>query len=98
MLLNYNDEGETGWYYKEHLRNTLMVTAEKMHHGHADENSIIVLIKNGAFLLHDGSYREALPNGAYRADIYHNRLIVRKGRPMGQRLLTLLMTKEFISQ
>ncbi|MGQ9597610.1 MAG: hypothetical protein ACUVUS_09680 [Thermoproteota archaeon] len=93
MLLNYNDEGETGWYYKEHLRNTLVVTAEKMHHGHADENSVIVLMKNGAFLLHDGGYREALPNGAYRADIYHNRLIVRKGRPMGQRLFDFIRDK-----
>ncbi|MBO3799189.1 MAG: heparinase II/III family protein [Thermoproteota archaeon] len=93
MLLNYMDEGDIGWYYKEHLRNTLVVTAEKMHHGHADENSIITLLKNGAFLLHDGGYREALPNGAYRADVYHNRVVVRHGRPSGQRLFEFLHDK-----
>ncbi len=93
MLLNYMDEGDIGWYYKEHLRNTLVVTAEKMHHGHADENSIVTLIKNGAFLLHDGGYREALPNGAYRADVYHNRVVVRHGRPSGQRLFEFLHDK-----
>ncbi|MEM2598305.1 MAG: heparinase II/III family protein [Thermoproteota archaeon] len=93
MLLNYMDEGDIGWYYKEHLRNTLVVTSEKMHHGHADENSIITLLKNGAFLLHDGGYREALPNGAYRADVYHNRVVVRHGRPSGQRLFEFLHDK-----
>jgi hypothetical protein len=93
MLLNYMDEGDIGWYYKEHLRNTLVVTAEKMHHGHADENSIVALIKEGSFLLHDGGYREALPNGAYRADVYHNRIVVRHGKPTGQRLFEFLHDK-----
>ncbi|MGB9717908.1 MAG: hypothetical protein ACPL4E_05635 [Thermoproteota archaeon] len=93
MLLNYMDEGDIGWYYKEHLRNTLVVTAEKMHHGHADENSIVTLIKNGAFLLHDGGYREALPNGAYRADVYHNRIVVRPGTPSRKRLFEFLHDK-----
>ncbi|MEM3470456.1 MAG: hypothetical protein QXZ36_06915, partial [Thermoproteota archaeon] len=59
----------------------------------ADENSIITLLKNGAFLLHDGGYREALPNGAYRADVYHNRVVVRHGRPSGQRLFEFLHDK-----
>jgi len=93
MLLNYMDEGDIGWYYKEHLRNTLVVTAEKMHHGHADENSIIALIYDGAFLLHDGGYREALPNGEYRADVYHNRIVVREGEPACQKLLSFLRKK-----
>ena len=93
MLLNYMDEGDIGWYYKEHLRNTLVVTAEKMHHGHADENSIIALIYKGAFLLHDGGYREALPNGEYRADLYHNRIVVRGGEPVNQKLLDYLRVK-----
>ncbi|MEM1507803.1 MAG: hypothetical protein QW294_05560 [Candidatus Bathyarchaeia archaeon] len=93
MLLNYMDEGDVGWYYKEHLRNTLVVTAEKMHHGHADENSIVALIYDGAFLLHDGGYREALPDGEYRADIYHNRIVVREGEPANQKLLSFLRNK-----
>ncbi len=90
LLLNYMDEGDIGWYYKEHLRNTIVVTAEKMHHGHADENSIATLIKNGSFLLHDGGYREALPNGAYRSDVYHNRIVVRKGKPKKQTLFDFM--------
>ncbi len=93
LLLNYMDEGDVGWYYKEHLRNTLVVTAEKMHHGHADENSIITLIKDGSFLLHDGGYREGLPNGAYRADVYHNRIIVREGKPGNMKLFDFLRGK-----
>jgi len=90
MLLNYMDEGDIGWYYKEHLRNTLVVTAEKMHHGHADENSIVALIKNGSFLLHDSGYREGLPNGAYRSDVYHNRIVVRPGKPSNQSLFDFI--------
>jgi hypothetical protein len=90
LLLNYMDEGDIGWYYKEHLRNTLVVTAEKMHHGHADENSVIALIKNGSFLLHDGGYREGMPNGAYRADVYHNRVVVREGKPKNQTLFDFM--------
>jgi hypothetical protein len=90
LLLNYRDEGDIGWYYKEHLRNTLVVTAEKMHHGHADENSIVALIKDGSFLLHDSGYREGMPNGAYRADVYHNRIIVREGRPIDQSLFDFM--------
>lgn len=93
LLLNYMDEGDIGWSYKEHLRNTLVVTAEKMHHGHADENSIVALIKDGSFLLHDGGYREALPNGAYRADAYHNRIVVREGKPTNQTLFGFMHGK-----
>jgi len=51
-----------------------------MHHGHAEENSVVMLVSDGAVLLHDGGYRESPPDGVYRADMYHNRLIWRAGQ------------------
>jgi hypothetical protein len=50
-----------------------------MHHGHADEGSIALLVHDGTVLLHESGYREAPPDGMYRADVYHNRLIWRPG-------------------
>ncbi|MBN1247442.1 MAG: hypothetical protein JXC32_07270 [Anaerolineae bacterium] len=79
MLLNYRDELGYGMIPRRYLRTTLAVSAEKMHHGHADENAIVMLMHKGAVLLHDGGYRENVPNGRYRADIYHNRVILRQG-------------------
>ncbi|MCD6286550.1 MAG: hypothetical protein J7M39_11625, partial [Anaerolineae bacterium] len=79
MLLNYRDELGYGYIPRRYLRTTLAVSAEKMHHGHADENAIVMLVDQGAALLHDGGYRENVPNGRYRADIYHNRVIWRPG-------------------
>ncbi|MGC9469277.1 MAG: hypothetical protein ACP5HS_11845, partial [Anaerolineae bacterium] len=79
MLLNYRDEQGYGYIPRRYLRTTLAVSAEKMHHGHADENAIVLLLNQGAVLLHDGGYRENVPNGRYRADIYHNRVIWREG-------------------
>ncbi len=79
MLLNYRDELGYGAIPRRYLRTTLAVSAEKMHHGHADENAIIMLLHRGSVLLHDGGYRENVPNGRYRADIYHNRVIWRHG-------------------
>jgi hypothetical protein len=79
-LLNYRDEGDGNWLYRENLRTTLSVEEEKMHHGHADENSLILYMHDGDILLHDGGYRTLLPSGplgAYRADYYHNRIVVR---------------------
>ena len=83
LLLNYRDEGEGGFVHREYLRNTLSVEEEKMHHGHADENDIAMLMSGGSVLLHDGGYRPGLPSGpygAYRADHFHNRVVVRKNR------------------
>ncbi len=80
LLLNYRDEGDWGWLDRQYLRDTIPVEEEKMHHGHADENSIVFLMSHGALLLHDGGYRSDLPSGrfgAYRADYFHNRLVVR---------------------
>jgi hypothetical protein len=56
------------------------VEEEKMTHGHADENSIVLLMSGGSVLLHDGGYRDYMPSGpygAYRQDYFHNRLCVR---------------------
>ncbi|MBI4418151.1 MAG: hypothetical protein HY563_05195, partial [Ignavibacteriales bacterium] len=80
LLLNYRDEGDGGFLDREFLRRTISVEEEKMHHGHADENSIALLMKNGSVLLHDGDYRSDLPSGPYgawRQDYYHNRLVTR---------------------
>jgi len=83
LLLNYRDEGDGGLLYRDYLRNTLSVEEEKMHHGHSDENSVCLLMSGGSVLLHDGGYRDALPSGeygAYRADYFHNRVVVRKNK------------------
>jgi len=83
MLLNYRDEGEGGKLGRDFLRQTLSVEEEKMHHGHADENSISLLMSGGSVLLHDGGYRPDLPSGPYgawRADYFHNRVVVRKDK------------------
>jgi hypothetical protein len=89
LLYNYRDEGDGGWLFREYLRTSIPVEEEKMHHGHSDENSIVLLMKNGSVLLHDGGYRDYMPSGpygAYRADYFHNRLVVREGKiALGQR-------------
>ncbi len=80
MLLNYRDEGDGGLNFRDYLRDTIPVEEEKMTHGHADENSMVLLMSGGSVLLHDGGYRDFMPSGpfgAYRQDYYHNRLCVR---------------------
>ena len=80
LMLNYRDEGAYARVPRECLRQTIPAEEEKMHHGHADENAICLLMSGGSVLLHDGGYRDGLPSGqfgAYRADYYHNRLVVR---------------------
>lgn len=82
LLYNYKDEGNNGLLFKANLRNTLSVAHEKMHHGHSDEQSIAFFMHKGSVLLHDGGYRTELPsgpNGEYRADIFHNKIIIRPG-------------------
>ncbi|MBM4457464.1 MAG: hypothetical protein FJ011_06805 [Chloroflexi bacterium] len=82
--LNYRDEGDYGRIARDYLRTNLAVSAEKMHHGHADEGSISLLIHDGTILLHESGYREDPPDGVYRADIYHNRLVWRPGIVTGR--------------
>ncbi|MBU1475493.1 MAG: hypothetical protein KJ768_11595 [Acidobacteria bacterium] len=80
MLLNYRDEGDGGLNFRDYLRDTIPVEEEKMTHGHADENSIALLMAGGSVLLHDGGYRDHMPSGpfgAFRQDYFHNRLCVR---------------------
>ncbi|MBW1802492.1 MAG: hypothetical protein JRJ85_17390, partial [Deltaproteobacteria bacterium] len=80
LLLNYRDEGDGGLNFRDYLRDTIPVEEEKMTHGHADENSIVMLMSEGSLLLHDGGYRDYMPSGpfgAYRQDYFHNRLCVR---------------------
>jgi hypothetical protein len=83
LLLNYRDEGTGGWMSRHYLRNTITVEEEKMHHGHADENSISMLMHHGSVLLHDAGYRDGLPSGPYgawRQDYFHNRVVVRSNK------------------
>jgi hypothetical protein len=59
------------------------VEEEKMHHGHSDENSIVLMMSGGSVLLNDAGYRPRMPSGPYgeyRADYYHNRLVWRTGK------------------
>jgi hypothetical protein len=80
MLLNYRDEGDGGLNFRDYLRDTIPVEEEKMTHGHADENSVVLLMSGGSVLLHDGGYRDYMPSGpygAFRQDYFHNRLCVR---------------------
>ncbi len=81
LLLNYRDEGDGGLLYRDYLRDSIPVEEEKMTHGHADENSLSLLMSGGSLLLHDGGYRDFMPSGpfgAYRQDYFHNRLCVRQ--------------------
>lgn len=88
LLLNYKDEGDAGLLFRDYLRDTIPVEEEKMTHGHADENSIVLLMAGGSVLLHDGGYRDYMPSGpfgAYRQDYFHNRVCVRQEKIfMGQ--------------
>jgi len=89
LLLNYRDEGDGGLIFRDYLRDAIPVEEEKMTHGHADENSIVLLMSGGSVLLHDGGYRDYMPSGpfgAYRQDYFHNRLCVRQEKIwMGQK-------------
>jgi hypothetical protein len=80
LLLNYRDEGDGGLNFRDYLRDSIPVEEEKMTHGHADENSIILLMAGGSVLLHDAGYRDYMPSGPFgqfRQDYFHNRLCVR---------------------
>ncbi len=89
LLLNYRDEGDGGLNFRDYLRDTIPVEEEKMTHGHADENSLVLLMSGGSVLLHDAGYRDYMPSGpygSYRQDYFHNRLCVRPEKIwMGQK-------------
>lgn len=91
LLLNYRDEGAYGIVSRNYLRKTIPVEGEKMHHGHADENSICLLMSNGEILLHDSGYGETHTNRIYGADMFHNRIVARSSLAVkGQKLLEFL--------
>ena len=48
LLLNYRDEGDGGMNFRDYLRDSIPVEEEKMTHGHADENSIPLLMSGGS--------------------------------------------------
>jgi hypothetical protein len=77
--VNFRDEGDYGRAARDYLRTNLAVSAEKMHHGHADEGSFVMMVHKQTILLHESGYRESPPDGVYRADLYHNRMIWRPG-------------------
>ncbi|MDD3999865.1 MAG: hypothetical protein PHX62_03105 [Bacilli bacterium] len=78
LFLNYKDENESGVLGRRNLDQTIVAPAEKNHHGHCDENSINLLTYKDAMLLHDGGYREKIDlKGAFRADFYHNKMLIR---------------------
>jgi hypothetical protein len=89
LLWNFRDEGDGGLNFRDYLRDTIPVEEEKMTHGHADENSIALLMDGGSVLLHDAGYRDYMPSGPYgqfRQDYFHNRLCVRPEKIyMGQK-------------
>jgi hypothetical protein len=83
LLLNYRDEGPYALMARDYLRYTIPVEEEKMHHGHSDENSVVLMMSRGSVLLDDAGYRPRLPSGPYgeyRADYFHNRLVWRTGK------------------
>ena len=84
LCLDYRDEPDWALRQGTYLRRMLAVEHEKTHHGHADEGAVVLWMDRGAVLLHDAGYRETAPSGphgAWRADVFHNRLVVRPGRP-----------------
>jgi len=81
LMLNYRDEGNYAMMARQNMFCTIPAPAEKVHHGHADENAITSYFYRDKPLLCDGGYRDAIvDHGAYRADFYHNKVVMRNGR------------------
>jgi hypothetical protein len=78
LLYSYRDEKACGYLTRDYLAKQLHAPEEKPHHGHADEQSVIAMAAGGCVLLADGGYRDDLSQG-YRADYFHNRIVVRHG-------------------
>lgn len=81
LMLNYRDEGKYALLARQNMFCTIPAPAEKVHHGHADENAITSYFYRDKPLLCDGGYRDAIvDHGAFRADFYHNKVVMRNGR------------------
>ena len=90
-LLNYRDAGPYARYQREYQNQQLFAFEEMPHHGHADENSVILLMEGGTVLLADGGYRRSAHDG-WRADLYHNRLVARLGWPNDHEMMPYLQS------
>jgi hypothetical protein len=90
-LLNYRDAGPYGRYQREYQNQQLYAFEEMPHHGHADENSLVLLMEGGTVLLADGGYRRTAHDG-WRADLYHNRLVARLGWPNDHEMMPYLQS------
>ncbi|MCS6966320.1 MAG: hypothetical protein NZ473_06100 [Candidatus Kapabacteria bacterium] len=94
VLLNYRDAPLYGWRIQKFLHQSLPIEEEKGSHGHSDELSLVWFLHRGALLLTHPGYREAVPSGpfgAYRAEYFHNRVVVRPAKPgAGQSLWEFL--------
>ena len=88
-LLNYRDAGPYGRYQREYQNQQLFAFEEMPHHGHADENSLVMLMEGDTVLLADGGYRRTSHDG-WRADLYHNRLVARLGWPNDHEMMPYL--------
>jgi len=88
-LLNYRDAGPYGRYQRQYQNQQLYAFEEMPHHGHADENSLVMLMEAGTVLLADGGYRRTAHDG-WRADLYHNRLVARLGWPNDHEMMPYL--------
>ena len=99
LFLNYRDEGNYAFLPRRYIRETIVVSHEKTHHGHGDENAVIQLQAGHSILLHDAGYREtkdakgALP-GHYRADFFHNKMVIRSGAPKPEQSLLPFFAQE----
>ncbi|MDB6168847.1 MAG: hypothetical protein JWM88_1711 [Verrucomicrobia bacterium] len=79
-LINYRDQGPYARYERDYINSSIYAPQEKPHHGHADENSFVVLMADKTVLLADGGYLARFEDG-WRADVFHNRVIARTGFP-----------------
>ena len=89
-LFNYRDQGAYGRFTRAYQNAQLAAFEEKPHHGHADENSLSLLMQDGTVLLTDGGYRAAYARG-WRADVFHNRIVARNGFPPEGDVLNYLL-------
>ena len=90
-LVNYRDQGPYARYQREYQNATIYAPEEKPHHGHADENSFVILLADRTVLLADGGYLARIADG-WRADVFHNRVVARTGFPPESDIFDYLKT------
>jgi hypothetical protein len=90
-LLNYRDQGPYARYQRDYINASIYAPEEKPHHGHADENSLVILMADQTVLLADGGYLARFEDG-WRADVFHNRVVARTGFPPESDIFDYLKT------